>query len=89
MFSKKLYGARLREIRKKAHEKQTEIAALIGTRNSHISEIENGISCTTVEGLARICEHYNVSADYLLGLSDDPAPRGRTEPPAPSGHPPC
>ena len=37
-------------------------------------EIENGRKTTTKEKLALICRHYNVSADYLLGLTDEPRP---------------
>ena len=37
-----------------------------------ISEMENNKKGTTLEKLALICRHYNVSADYLLGLSDTP-----------------
>jgi len=32
--------------------------------------LENGKVSTTLEKLALICEHYKVSADYLLGLDD-------------------
>ena len=37
-----------------------------------IIEMENGKNTTTIEKFALICEHYKVSANYLLGLSDDP-----------------
>lgn len=75
MFSKELFGQRVRETRNKAGVNQTELGLVIGTRKSHVSEIEKGLACTTVEGLAALCEHYQVSSDYLLGLSDDPTPR--------------
>lgn len=74
MFSKELFGLRVKETRMKADVNQTEFGLIIGTRKSHVSEIEKGSACTTVEGLAALCEHYNVSADYLLGLTDDPKP---------------
>ena len=32
----------------------------------------NGRRTTSFENLASICTHYNVSADYLLGLIDEP-----------------
>ena len=41
-------------------------------RSGQISGIEKGIATTTAERIALICLHYNVSADYLLGLTDDP-----------------
>ena len=39
-----------------------------------VSEIERGNRTTSAERIALICEHYGVSADYLLGLTDDPKP---------------
>lgn len=86
MFSKDLFGQRLKECRKKAGETQTDFGLVIGTRKSHVSEIERGVACTTVEGLAALCQHYNISADYLLGLTDDPKPyKRRKKAPLPGG----
>lgn len=72
MFTKELFGQRLLEIRKQNHETQTDLAQTIGTVKSHISEMEKGKMTTTLERFALICEHYKVSADYLLGLTDNP-----------------
>ena len=74
MFSKDLFGKRLREIRKKNQETQQDLAAFLDVAKNSISEMENGKRTTTAEKIALICEHYRVSADYLLGLSDDPDP---------------
>lgn len=71
MFSKKLFAQRVQEIRKSHHETQKELGEIISTRATNISEIESGRKTTTTEKLALICRHYHVSADYLLGLSDD------------------
>ena len=80
MFSKKIFGQRIKEIRIRAGETQTELGEVVSLQKSRISEIENGVNTTPLEKVVLICEHYNISSDYLLGLSDDPAPRGRTEP---------
>ena len=42
---------------------------------SPISEMEKGKHTTTAEKIALLCEHYKISTDYLLGLTDDPSPR--------------
>lgn len=76
MFSKELFGQRLLEIRKKNRETQSDLGEAVGMVKSHISEMENGKQTTTAEKIALICEHYKISSDYLLGLSDDPDPRG-------------
>ena len=65
-----VFAMRLRETREKAHETQKDLADAIGVRPTQISEMENGKKGTTLERLVILCRHYNVSADYLLGLSD-------------------
>ena len=72
MFSKELFGQRIQEIRKLHNETQKELGAIIGTRPNNVSDLESGKRTATSENIARICRHYHVSADYLLGLSDDP-----------------
>lgn len=71
MFSKKLFGQRVQEVRKLHKETQQNLGDVIGTRANNISEMESGKKTTTSEKIAKICRHYHVSADYLLGLSDD------------------
>lgn len=75
MFSKEIFGQRLKAIRKEKKETQDDLALILDVGKSHISEMERGNRTTTAEKIALICEHYCVSADYLLGLSDDPNPR--------------
>ena len=41
--------------------------------------METGKKTTMAEKIALICRHYHISADYLLGLTDDPTPHGRQE----------
>lgn len=72
MLSKELFGKRLREVRKQNHETQADLAELIDSVKSHVSEMEHGKKITTAEKIVLICEHYHISSDYLLGLSDNP-----------------
>ncbi|MDE7010699.1 MAG: helix-turn-helix domain-containing protein [Oscillospiraceae bacterium] len=78
MLSRKIFGERLYEARTKHQETQAELAAALGIGKSRVSEMESGKNTTTMEKLVLLCEHYNISADYLLGLSDDPRPRAQT-----------
>lgn len=71
MFSKEIFGERVSEVRKLHGETQKELGAAIGMSSNNISEIEKGKKTTISEKLVKICRHYHVSADYLLGLSDD------------------
>ena len=75
MFSKEIFGQRLKAIRKENKETQDDLALVLDVGKSHISEMERGNRTTTAEKIALICQHYRVSADYLLGLSEDPKPR--------------
>ena len=72
MFSTEIFGLRLQEVRKLHNETQKALGDIIGTRQTNVSEMESGKRTTTSENIAKICRHYHVSADYLLGLSDDP-----------------
>ena len=77
MFSSEIFGQRLREIRKGKGQNQETLGLVLGVRKSQVSEMERGSTSTTLEKLSLICQHYNVSADYLLGLTDDPKPHKR------------
>lgn len=46
----------------------------MGVKPNQIGEMENGRKASTFAKLAQICEHYNISADYLLGLTDERRP---------------
>ena len=75
MFSKEEFGQRLKKLRLERQENQSVLAEVLGVSVAQISEIENGNHTTSAERIVLICEHYHVSADYLLGLTDDPEPR--------------
>lgn len=80
MFSKEVFGQRISELRKVCGETQAALAKELGVKKNQISEIERGNRTTSAERIALICEHYKVSADYLLGLTDDPEPKYEVKP---------
>ena len=71
MFSKEKFGERVRQERLRAGESQTELAELLGVGKTQVSGLENGNTTTSMERLVLLCEHYKVSADYLLGLKNE------------------
>ena len=74
MTTKEIFSQRMRELRKQTGQPQKVLAELLDVSVNQISEMEKGTRMTTLEKLAVICQHYNVSADYLLGLVDEPRP---------------
>jgi len=74
MLHRDVFCIRLKKLRKARGEQQVDLAAAIGIAQTQISAIENGKQGTSFDKLAAICQHYNVSADYLLGLIDEPRP---------------
>lgn len=84
MSNNNIIGKRIKELREQAGEKQEETA---------ISLYENGRIKPTVDTIAAIAKHYNVSADYLLGLTDKkaktPCDLCRYAPPSSSDGKPC
>ena len=79
MFDQILFGQRLLALRTARGEKQPDLAAFLGVSVPQISEMERGKKGTTMERLFQLCQHYHVSADYLLGLTDHPTPYHRNQ----------
>lgn len=65
-----IIAKRILEIRNLEGENQKELALAIGVAQSAISQWEKGINEPKANYIVKICKHYKVSADYLLGLSD-------------------
>lgn len=77
MFSREKFSARLRELRKQNGRTQGEVAELLGVSPNQVSEMELGKKTTSLERLCILCDYYQVSADYLLGHTDNPEPPAR------------
>lgn len=69
-----MIGERLAGIRRDYGEKQDELAKYLCVSLATIRSWEQNKSAPSHEALVAICKRYQVSADYLLGLSDvDPS----------------
>ena len=80
MFDKNMFGSRLLKLREEKGISQKVLAELLDVTRTQISDMEHGKSCTNLERFFQLCEFYNVSADYLLGITDDPTWRGENSP---------
>ncbi len=65
-------GSRLKEIRKENKLTQSKLAAILNTTQSVIADYEKGRYLIATPFLYTICKKYNISADYLLGKTDNP-----------------
>lgn len=63
------YVDRLTELRENNFKTQKQIADLLGCQQSAVSKYETRKVPYRVEDIIKLCEFYNVSADYVLGLS--------------------
>ncbi len=72
------YRERLRNLREDRDLSQAELGALLHKSQQGYSHIENGRAELKIEDLAVLCRFYGVSADYLIGLTDDPGPQKNT-----------
>ena len=64
----KEYWIILKELREDRDLKQSTIAHVLGTTQQVYSRYENGINEMPIRHLRTLCQYYNVSADYILGL---------------------
>ena len=68
---------RLRKCRKKRGWTQGEAAIYCDITEKAYQNYELGVHEPKVSILMRIAQYYGVSIDYLVGLTDDPAPYPR------------
>ena len=65
------YTERLQWIRDCKNITQKELAGHLGIKQQQYARYEKGINIMPITYLPKICEYLDVSADYILGLTDD------------------
>ena len=66
------YRTRLRDIREDRDLTQAEVGRILNKSQQGYNHIEAGRAELKIEDLAKLCQFYNISADYLIGLTDKP-----------------
>ncbi len=66
------YRQRLRDVREDRDLSQAEVGKVLNKSQQGYSHIENGRAELKIEDLITLCRYYNLSADYLIGLSSKP-----------------
>ena len=69
------FAKRLKELRLANGETQKDLANAIEVGRTTVSEYESGKIVPKQEGLLKIANHFNVSVDYLTGVSNERATR--------------
>lgn len=62
----------LRELREDKSLNQSDIAKYLGTTQQVYSRYETGENEIPVRYIISLAKYYNVSTDYILGLTDEP-----------------
>lgn len=70
------YG-RIRDLRMDRGLTQEEVAKLLRVKQNTYSQYEIGAVNYPLDAVVCLAQYYDVSVDYLVGLTDDPAPYPR------------
>ncbi len=71
------YRERLRELREDMNLTQTEVGKVLDKSQQGYNHIEAGRAELKIEDLVTLCKFYNVSSDYIVGLTDRKNPLKR------------
>ena len=66
-----VYIKRIRDLREDHDKTQQQIADALGTSQTMYARYERGANELPIRHLLALCQYYGVSADYILGLTDD------------------
>ena len=66
-----LVRERLRELRREECETQVQVASDVGILEQQYQKYERGASLPGLEIAWKLADHFGVSIDYLVGLSEE------------------
>ena len=65
------YYQRIRDLREDSDKTQSDLAEYLGTTAQHYSKYENGNAEIPFERAIALAKYYNVSLDYIAGLTNN------------------
>lgn len=65
------YRTRLRDIREDRDLTQAQIGKLLNKSQQGYNHIEAGRAELKIDDLVKLCKFYNLSADYVIGLTNN------------------
>jgi transcriptional regulator with XRE-family HTH domain len=72
------YRTRIRQVREDRDYTQAAIGQVLQKSQQGYNHIEAGRAELKIDDLVRLCQFYNLSADYLIGITDEPTPICKT-----------
>lgn len=69
-----IYQQRIRDLREDNDLNQEEISKILKIDRSYYGKYERGLHPMPVDHIITLCRFYNVSADYILGFTNEPKP---------------
>lgn len=66
-----MYNERLLIIREKRGLTQKDFSAMLGIKQQQYARYEKGINIMQITYLEKICKILNISADYIIGLTNE------------------
>ena len=66
------YRERLRSVREDRDLTQAQLGQVLNKSQQGYNHIETGRAELKIEDLVKLCQYYDLSADYLIGLVDEP-----------------
>lgn len=66
------YRTRLRDVREDRDLTQAEVGKILNKSQQGYNHIEAGRAELKIDDLIKLCHFYNLSADYLIGLCNQP-----------------
>ena len=66
-----MYFPRLRDLREDKDMNQTQIADILGIKQTVYSRYERGFQTIPTEHLIKLADYYNVSLDYIAGRTNN------------------
>ncbi len=64
------YRTRMRNIREDLDLTQSEVGKILNKSQQGYNHIETGRAELKIEDLIKLCKFYNLSADYIIGITD-------------------
>ena len=64
------YAQRIRDLRVDHDKSQAQVAVILGTTKNQVGKYERGEQEMPIKHLLTLCNYYEVSADFVLGLPE-------------------